>query len=183
MRVIAGQAGGITLKSINTKKVRPTLDRVKEALFSIILPYFPKASGLDLYAGFGNLGLEAVSRGVEKLTFVEKKPKFAGIIKENIDKCGFANQCQVEVNDVLKYLQTVNQKFDIVFLDPPYNKYLVNKTIKSLVNNKLLNTDALIIVEHHEEEKIEKFNSLIKIKDKNYNKTVIEVYLKRSDTL
>ncbi|MBS3810309.1 MAG: 16S rRNA (guanine(966)-N(2))-methyltransferase RsmD [Halanaerobiales bacterium] len=183
MRVIAGQAGGITLKSINTKKVRPTLDRVKEALFSIILPYFPKTNGLDLYAGFGNLGLEAVSRGVEKLTFVEKSPKFASIIKENIDKCGFTYQCQIVVNDVLKYLRTVDQRFDIVFLDPPYNRDLVNKTIKSLVNNKLLINDALIIVEHHEEEKIEKFNSLIKIKDRNYNKTAIKVYLKRSDTL
>ena len=177
MRVIAGEAGGIRLKSIDTKDVRPTLDKVKEAVFSMILPYFPFDKGLDLYAGFGTLGLEAVSRGTAELTFVEKNRRYAEIIKGNIQKCKFEERCEVKVEDVFRYVQTCQSKHDIVFLDPPYNKNLVNKTLQALINNELLKKGAFIIVEHHRDEKIEEFQEFKTLKDRNYNETVIKVYL------
>ncbi|HKL12813.1 MAG TPA: 16S rRNA (guanine(966)-N(2))-methyltransferase RsmD [Halanaerobiales bacterium] len=177
MRVIAGKAGGIRLKSIKTKDVRPTLDRVKEAVFSMILPYFPFERGLDLYAGFGTLGLEAVSRGTQHLTFIEKNKKYAQIIKENIDKCGFNEHCDVEIDNVFTYIQSSKKKCDLVFMDPPYKNNLVNKTLHSLLNNELLKDGALIIVEHHRDELIEEYDGFKILKDRNYNETVIKVYL------
>ena len=176
MRVIAGKAGGIRLKSIDTKEVRPTLDRVKEAVFSMILPYFPFEAGLDLFAGFGSLGLEAASRGTKHVTFIEKNRRYADIIRENIKKCGFEESCEVMTENVFTYTQTVNKKHDIVFLDPPYKNNMVNKTLRSLINNELLRAKALIIVEHHRDEKIEEFEEFKILKDRNYNETVIKVY-------
>lgn len=177
MRVIAGKAGGIRLESINTKKVRPTLDKVKEALFSMILPYYPFKKGLDLFAGFGTLGLEAVSRGVEELTFVELESQYANIIRRNVEKCGFEDQCEVEINNVFKYLEKIDNKHDIVFLDPPYKKDYVNNTLYSLIHNDLLYNDALVIVEHHRDEDVVDIENFITLKDRNYNDTVIKVYL------
>lgn len=177
MRVIAGKAGGIRLKSMETKKVRPTLDRVKEALFSMILPYFPFKKGLDLYAGFGNLGLEALSRGTKEFTFVEKNRRFANLITENIEKCNFEDRSEVLVKDVFAYLSNCKNKYDIVFLDPPYKDNLVDKTLKSLIDNKILNDKALIVVEHHDQEKIKDYERLKIMKNRNYNRTVVKVYL------
>ena len=181
MRIIAGRAGGIKLKSINTKKVRPTLDRVKEALFSMLLPYMPKDKGLDLFAGFGTLGLEALSRGVNSMTFVEKNRRHLNIIKENVNKCKFDDLSEVIQNDVFNFLKQTDNKYDIVFLDPPYNKNLVNKTLHLLLENNLLHNESLIIVEHHKGEIIEDIEQLIIIKDRNYNDTVIKVYLYKEE--
>ncbi|MFO7815495.1 MAG: 16S rRNA (guanine(966)-N(2))-methyltransferase RsmD [Halanaerobiales bacterium] len=177
MRVIAGKAGGIRLESIDTKEVRPTLDKVKEALFSMILPYYPFKRGLDLFAGFGTLGLEAVSRGVEELTFVEQNNQYSALIRRNIEKCGFEKKCKVETENVFKYLKNISKKNDIVFLDPPYKKDYVNNTLYSLINNDLLYNDSLVIVEHHRDENIDEIDNLITLKDRNYNETVIKVYL------
>jgi 16S rRNA (guanine966-N2)-methyltransferase len=181
MRIIAGRAGGIKLKSINTNKVRPTLDRVKEALFSMLLPYMPKDKGLDLFAGFGTLGLEALSRGVYSMTFVEKNRRHLNIIKENVKKCKFDEMSKIIQNDVFRFLNQTNNKYDIVFLDPPYNKNLVNKTLNLLLKNNLLHNESLIIVEHHKGEVIKDIEQLIVIKDRNYNDTVIKVYLYKEE--
>lgn len=181
MRVIAGKAGGIRLKSIETKEVRPTLDRVKEAIFSMVLPYFPFKEGLDLFAGFGSLGLEAASRGTEHVIFIEKNKRYANVIKENIKKCRFAGKCEVKAENVFDYLQTTQRKHDIIFLDPPYKNNLVNKTIHSLINHELLKDGALIIVEHHRDEKIDEFEELKILKDRNYNETVIKVYFYKGE--
>ncbi|MCF8000697.1 MAG: 16S rRNA (guanine(966)-N(2))-methyltransferase RsmD [Halanaerobiales bacterium] len=181
MRVIAGKAGGIRLESIETKEVRPTLDKVKEALFSMILPYYPFTKGLDLFAGFGTLGLEAVSRGVEELTFVEQKNQYADIIRRNVKKCGFEDQCKVKTRNVFKYLDKLNEKHDIVFLDPPYKRDYVNNTLYSLIHNDLLYNDSLVIVEHHKDEKIDEIKNFITLKDRNYNDTVIKVYLYKEE--
>ncbi len=177
MRVIAGKAGGIKLESINTKKVRPTLDKVKEALFSMILPYYPFKKGLDLFAGFGTLGIEAVSRGVEEFKFVEQNSQFADVIRSNIEKCGFKDRCKVETKNVFKYLKNFEEKHDIVFIDPPYERDYVNNTLYSIIHNDLLYNDALVIVEHHKKEKIDEIDNFITLKDRNYNDTVIKVYL------
>lgn len=177
MRVIAGEVGGTNLKSIDTKSVRPTLGRVKESMFSMIFPYFPFEKGLDLFAGFGSLGIEALSRGTKQFTFIEKNRKYAKLIKENIKKCHFEKRSKVRTKNVFTYLKNCKEKYDIIFLDPPYKKNLVNKTLQSLINNKILNDKALIIVEHHNEEKIKNYDKLKILKDRSYSKTVIKVYL------
>mgnify|MGYP006280725121 CR=1 FL=1 len=181
MRVIAGKAGGIRLKSIDTKDVRPTLDRVKEAIFSMILPYYPFQKGLDLYAGFGTLGLEAVSRGTEKLTFVERNRRYAEIIRDNIKKCGFENHCNIEIENVFTFIQNNRDKYDIIFLDPPYKNNLVNKTLHELLNNELIQKGALVVVEHHRDEEIDQFASFKILKDRNYNETVVKVYFYKGE--
>lgn len=177
MRIISGKAGGRKLKSITTKKVRPTLDRVKEALFSIILPYFPRKKGLDLFAGFGSLGLEAVSRGVNDLTFIEKIPRFAKIINQNIEMCNFQSECTVHIDDVFSFLNNDKNKYDLVFMDPPYNKGYIKETLNLLLKNDLLLDGALIVTEHHKDEIIKDINRLKLIRDRNYSDTVIKVFI------
>src|SRR6056297_2372545 len=114
MRIIAGEAGGRRLKSIKTNQVRPTLDRVKEAIFNIIINNIYGSRGLDLFAGFGGLGLEAMSRGAEFIEFVEKKYKHIEIIKKNIEICGFTEKTRIHKRDVFDFLEeTIGINYDL----------------------------------------------------------------------
>lgn len=176
MRVIAGSAGGIQLKSIKGRNVRPTLDRVKESLFSMIAYYIVDAVVLDLFAGFGNLGIEALSRGAKEADFVELKSKHCALIEENLAKCNLAKQANVFRSDADKYLESAAKKYDLIFMDPPYKKQLADQAVELILKNKLLNKNAILVIEKAAEEKIKEYQELEIIKQRSYGNTLIVIY-------
>jgi len=123
---------------------------VKEALFSILMNKLNDAKVLDLFAGSGALGLESLSRGAETAVFVDKSPQSIKIIKENIDKTGFKEVSKVyklDFEDALKKLNDNSEKFDIIYLDPPYGKNIVIKTLNCMHKYDILNDDGIIVAE------------------------------------
>ena len=149
MRVIAGKARRIQLKTIERLETRPTTDRIKETLFNMIAHGLGDASFLDLFAGSGGIGIEALSRGAKNAVFVEKNLKAVACIKENLKNTKFTEQAEVLQMDVLSALHRLEgrKRFDYVFMDPPYNHLLEKQALTYLAESDLLNENALIIVE------------------------------------
>lgn len=149
MRIIAGTAKGLPLKTIKGMDTRPTTDRIKETLFNMIQGDVPGSVFLDLFAGSGGIGLEALSRGAKSAVFVERSGKAAACIEDNIRFAGFAARASVLRKDALVALETLEgtQVFDIVFLDPPYHKGLEQGVLSYLSSSQLLCPGGLAIVE------------------------------------
>ncbi|SJZ30268.1 16S rRNA (guanine(966)-N(2))-methyltransferase RsmD [Selenihalanaerobacter shriftii] len=180
MRVIAGQAKGQRLKSNASNEVRPTLDRVKEALFNIIGPEIIDIDLLDLYAGFGGLGIEALSRGAKSATFIEKANNQVKVITENLELTNFKDRAKVIQGEVLTKLNRFKpESFDIILMDPPYNQGLVIPTIQKALDYQLLKRAGIIAVEHHEKDEINQdFTGLKLIRKRDYGDTRISLYMK-----
>lgn len=176
MRIIAGKAGGLKLKSLKGRDVRPTLDRVKESMFNIIAFYLADTEILDLFSGFGSLGIEALSRGAKKADFVEINKRHLKIIDENLKKSKLFNSAELYNQDVYSYLKNCRQKYDIIFMDPPYQKDMTAAAIKLIVKNKLLKEDGLIISEKSAKEKTAEFEGLSIIKNKTYGNSLLTIY-------
>lgn len=149
MRVIAGKARRTQLKTIEGMETRPTTDRIKETLFNMISHGLCDCKFLDLFAGSGGIGIEALSRGAEKAVFVEKNPKAATCIRENLKLTKMESQGEVLVTDVISALRRLEGQhvFEYVFMDPPYNQLLEKQVLEYLAESDLLAEDALLIVE------------------------------------
>lgn len=155
MRIISGKHRGTKLYTLEGLDTRPTLDRVKEPLFSIINFDLPEAIVLDLFAGSGALGLEAISRGANKVTFCDKAKKAIDIINKNIEKLKAQDKVQVINKDYLVALESLKgQKFDIIFLDPPYETDFAEKAIQKIAECGLLSKDGKIIIETDRKEEL-----------------------------
>ena len=142
MRIISGNARGIKLETLDGVDTRPTLDRVKEPLFSIIQGYIIDAEVLDLFSGSGALALESLSRGAKSAVLCDKSRKAAEIIKRNIQKTHFDKATELLIKDYKKALDELkNKKFDIIFLDPPYKTNFGIDAIKTIMENEMLNLD------------------------------------------
>ncbi|NLB62452.1 MAG: 16S rRNA (guanine(966)-N(2))-methyltransferase RsmD [Clostridiales bacterium] len=151
MRIIAGIAKGQTLQTLEGNATRPTLDRVKETLFGIIQFDLIEKNVLDLFAGSGSLGFEALSRGAKFATFIDNNAKCTAIIKNNAEKLKLTEKCacfQADYKQALSQLSSRNFRFDMVFLDPPYKSDLATDAIQTLIDFNMLNQDAIIVVEH-----------------------------------
>lgn len=151
MRVIAGEFKSRSLKAVPGNLTRPTSDKVKESLFQMIGPFFSAGHALDLFAGSGNLGIEAISRGIEHVTFVEKNPKAIRTIHENIALVKVADQTTVYRMDAFRALQLFakeKMKYDLIFVDPPYEKISYQKILEQIVTLDLLADSGKIICEH-----------------------------------
>lgn len=158
MRIVAGTRKSIPLKAVPGETTRPTTDKVKESLFNILGPYLDGESVLDLFAGSGGLGLEALSRGAEHCVFVEKQGKALQVIKENIEKTRFTDQSTVlkaDAKQALERLAMEQSTFDLVFLDPPYNKLDLYKLADTLFTNGLVKPNGIVVCEHAKEAEIE----------------------------
>jgi 16S rRNA (guanine966-N2)-methyltransferase len=156
MRIIGGQARGRHLHTPKGCLLRPTSDRIKEALFNIINPVAGKTF-LDLYAGIGSVGIEALSREAAKAVFIERQAPLVDAIRKNINLCGFGDISDVICADVKKGLALLNrrnERFDIIFADPPYEKGLAGQALSCLADGKLLAEDALIIIQHSAREEL-----------------------------
>jgi 16S rRNA (guanine966-N2)-methyltransferase len=181
MRIIAGIAKGRKLSSQKNSNARPTLDRVKEAVFSMIAPYIVESNVLDLFAGFGGLGLEAVSRGAQKATLVEKNYKNSKIIGENIDICKFKDSTDLQIDDVFSFITNSTDKYDLIFMDPPYNKGYEEKTLLLIHEYDLIKENGLVIIEHSKRDSIDDLATMTKIKEKQYGDTAITVLQQREE--
>jgi 16S rRNA (guanine966-N2)-methyltransferase len=149
MRVIAGTRKSLTLKSVPGMGTRPTTDRIKETLFNIISPYLYESRFLDVFAGSGGIGIEALSRGASFCCFIEKEPKAVSVIRENIKKTGFEKESEIIKNNAANIDIFLNDRepFDIVFMDPPYGCGLEKTVIEKLVKTNSVKADTMYIVE------------------------------------
>lgn len=151
MRIITGKARGMNLFSPKNYDVRPTADRVKESVFNILGSRVVGAKVLDVFAGTGNLGLEAWSRGAAFVTFIDKNRESLKLVERNVEKCKAVADCHILQGDsagIVAKLYGTGQKFDLVFADPPYNKGLLNILLDTFVKFDILTDNALIIAEH-----------------------------------
>lgn len=190
MRIIAGIAKSRRLKSVRGQQVRPTSDRVKESVFSILGNSILDARVLDIFAGTGNLGLESLSRGASFAVFIDNDSRSIKVIQENITALGFENLSQViqaEAALTLKRIQQLavrvqkaeNTGFDLVFIDPPYLQNLEVPTIEALIALTLLNKNAMVVVEHHKKTELpEQILNLNKIRQQKYGDTIVTFYQK-----
>ena len=153
MRIISGKARGTKLYTLEGETTRPTLDRVKESLFNIIQEKIVGSSFLDVFSGSGAIGLEAASRGAKEVILCEKDKNAIKVIKKNIEKTHL--EVTLYETSFENMLEKINEKFDIIYIDPPYKTNLVYETVNKLINLDLLKTDSLIIVETDEEERVE----------------------------
>jgi len=187
MRVISGNLKGLKLKTPKNMEIRPTSDRVKEALFNIIQNHINifDTKFLDLFAGTGNIGIEALSRGASKCVFVDNNYESIKIIKENIKKACLEEKSIVFKKNVLVALNILKRKkesFEIIFMDPPYGKNLAIPVLEILSKSNLLKQKGYIIVEHSRKEALpEKVGSIRKYKHRTYGNTIISFYIKEEE--
>jgi 16S rRNA (guanine(966)-N(2))-methyltransferase RsmD len=178
MRVIAGTAKRLQLKTVEGMDTRPTTDRIKETLFNMISEYLADSSFLDLFSGSGAIGIEALSRGAQKAVFVEQGKRAMQCIRENLKYTKLYDRAELVEMDVIAALRCLehSHKFDYIFMDPPYNQLLEKKVLEYLSDSKLLQEDALIIVEASLETDfsyVEELGfSVIKVKEYKTNKHI-----------
>ena len=147
MRVIAGKAKGTVLKTPDGMKTRPTADRVKEALFSIIQFDLPGAAVLDLFGGTGQLGIEAISRGARRAVFVDESEAACRLIRDNLKKARMEGEGEVIRGDYLAYLKRCRDRFNLIFLDPPYAEVFLETALVQISQIDILQTGGIIVTE------------------------------------
>ncbi|MBS4193873.1 16S rRNA (guanine(966)-N(2))-methyltransferase RsmD [Lederbergia citri] len=151
MRVISGTCKGRPLKAVRGNETRPTTDKVKETMFNVIGPYFSGGRALDLFAGSGGLGIEALSRGLDHVIFVDRDSSAIQTIHHNIALCNMEEKSEVFRNNAERALKAIlkrNLTFDYIFLDPPYRKQKLEGLLHFIENNNLIATQGTIICEH-----------------------------------
>lgn len=177
MRIISGTARGTKLFTLDGVQTRPTLDRVKESLFSILQTKIPDAIVLDLFSGSGALGLESISRGATKAVLCDNSYQAIRIIKQNVEKTKTKQHVEIlhlDYKKAIEKLKEEQQKFNIVFLDPPYKKNLLVDAILRIQEANLLESDGIFIAETDENEVIEEIKNLNNIYDyRNYGRVTL----------
>jgi len=184
MRIVTGKFKGREIISPPKNiMLRPTSDRVREAIFDVIRYDLQGKTFLDLFAGSGAVGIEAISEGASFAYFVEKNLYAVKTIRKNIINFGLVDCTKIIFADVLKFLSSgaLDKLVDFVFLDPPYNSFYATATIQRLVHFRFVSRNGIVIVEHSIEEKVEErftgFFDLIKSKEKTYGKIVVSFYM------
>lgn len=178
MRIIAGKFKKRRLFSVDGHSTRPTTDAVKESIFSI-LQDCENLEVLDLYAGSGSLGFEALSRGAKHVEFVDFAQNAIIAMKHNLEKLGCGEQCHINRKKVSSYVSKTEKKFDLIFIDPPYNKKMIMPTITAIFENKLLKEDGELVVEHYKFEKISEELQAQIILYKDYGSTCVTILKNR----
>ncbi len=179
MRVIAGQWGGVRLIFHRQKGVRPTTDRVKETLFNIISDRVEAARVLDLFAGTGSWGIEALSRGAKEAVFVEKSPRMIQNIRENLKKVRCGENFEIIVQDVRRFLEKPKisrERFDIIFADPPYHLRLGNTVIRALSKQRFLERRGIFILKHGSAENLTETAELKLFRTKKMGETQLSFF-------
>ncbi|MDP4118078.1 MAG: 16S rRNA (guanine(966)-N(2))-methyltransferase RsmD [Bacillota bacterium] len=177
MRVVAGEAKGHKLISPNGLETRPTTDKVKESLFSMITGHISGALVLDLFAGSGSLGIEALSRGAEKCVFTDMNNEAVRHINTNLDHTKLQGKAEVIKCNALTYLKECDRKFDIILLDPPYHHGLAENALRIINERNILSDDGVISVETDDGElDLQRIGRLECIKDKKYGRISLKIY-------
>lgn len=179
MRVITGTARGKRLKTPEGLLTRPTAERVKEAVFSAVQFEVQNASFLDLFAGSGQMGIEALSRGAKSAVFVDGRREACKLVQENLKATGLEKLAKVIQADYLSYLERCNEKFDLIFLDPPYAEVFLENSLKKISEIDILSDCGIIICERPADKQLETvIPGLTHCKDYRYGKTCVTIYRK-----
>ena len=172
MRVIAGTFRSRVLDEVNSDKTRETKDRVKESIFNSIQADLYDAHVLDLFAGSGSLGIEAISRGSKDCVFVDQMKEAIDVVRSNIKKLSIEKQSEIYYGDFESYLEKTYQSFDVILLDPPYSLKVLNSIIKTIARKKLLNKDGIIVSLYSKNDTLQKENNgIIEYKKKTIGVT------------
>lgn len=175
MRVITGSARGKKLKTLDGLDVRPTTDRVKEGIFNVIQFDLPGTRFLDLFAGSGQIGIEALSRGAEYAVFIDESPKAQQVVKENLQSAGLFRQSRVMSMEAGRYLESSREKFDIAYLDPPYQKEILPEILPKTA--AVMAPEGMILCEHLKEDVLpECVSGYTLAKRYTYGKICVSVY-------
>ena len=180
MRVVGGSLRGRNLIPFKEDKIRPTSDKVKEALFNIIAPYLTEGMLVaDFCAGTGNLGIEAISRGAGRAVFVELDRACLAVLQENLDRCKIKDRAELILSDVKKAIKCLESKdylFDLIFLDPPYGEGLADETMDMLGESSIA-SKALVVVEHSATDHIKENYGRLEMKDmRKYKNTSLSFF-------
>lgn len=181
MRVISGTAKGVSLKTPSGMETRPTTDRVKEAVFSIIQFHIPGARILDLFGGTGQLGIEGLSRGANSAVFVDRREEACALIRENLRRTKLEGSARVVRSDYQTYLKRTREKFDIIFLDPPYGEDFLENSLISITEIDILQSGGIIVAERPLGKELSlDLLGFSKSRDYKYGNTLIAVYQRDS---
>lgn len=178
MRVISGSRRGHKLHEFVGSDVRPTTDRVKESIFNLIQDYVPSAVVLDMFAGSGALSFEALSRGAEYAVLIDNDRRSVEIIKKNIHELKFEDMCETREASCFGYAKNCTEKFDIIFLDPPYNKGLIEPALSAVTEYGLLREGGIVLLESDNTDFKDDIPGLKVEKQRRYGRTFITVYKK-----
>ena len=179
MRVITGKARGVQLKTPDGQLTRPTADRVKEALFSIINFDVPGAAVLDLFAGTGQLGIEALSRGAKSAVFVDMREDSCKIIRENLRRTKLENEARVIRSDYADYLHRCREKYNIILLDPPYAEVFLENSLKLIAEIDILQSGGIIVTERPWRKELPfEHEVYTRSRDYKYGNTLLTLYRK-----
>lgn len=181
MRVISGTLKGRNILGHNIDGTRPTMDRVKESVFGTIQSYVSNSIVLDLFAGSGNLGIEAISNGAKYCYFVDNNIEAIKVIRKNINTFNIEDKSTILHNDYnksLDYFHNSNIKFDIIFVDPPYKYEIIDKVINKVLDYDLLNENGIIVLEFQNDKLNDRYKDLKLIKNKKYGEKYIYIYQK-----
>ncbi|WP_422657346.1 16S rRNA (guanine(966)-N(2))-methyltransferase RsmD [Paenibacillus sp. EC2-1] len=180
MRVVAGSAKGRPLKSVPGMGTRPTTDKVKEAIFSMIGPYFDGGDALDLFAGTGGLGIEALSRGMERAVFIDMESKSIETVKANLKSTGFESNAEIYRNEAGRAIKALEKRkyiFDLVFLDPPYRMKNGDALMTEMATRGLLSAGALLVLEYESNYTYpEEISGFLHLRTAKYGETAVSIF-------
>ena len=179
MKVISGTLKGRKIEGYNIEGTRPTMDRVKESTFAMIQDYLKDSIVLDLFAGSGNLGIEAISNGASTCYFIDNNNEVIKVLNKNIANLNIKDKSHIILSDWKKSLNDFsnnNIKFDIIFIDPPYNYDVYEKILTKITDLNLLKQNSLVVVEHHNLNLKEQYNNLTLYKQKKYGNKCVNIY-------
>lgn len=182
MRITTGKLKNRLILSRKGKETRPTQERVKESIFSIIFDKIEDAVFLDLFSGTGNMSFEALSRGAKRAIMIEKNTEAIKVIIDNVNRLKLDNVCRAYKNDVnraIEILKNKNESFDIIFMDPPYKENLTTAVLEKISKFDILNDDGIIICEHSRYEVLDNsIGKFVKYDEREYNRKVISFFKK-----
>ncbi len=177
--MISGTCKGRRLFAVKGLDLRPTSDRVKEAIFDILQDRCRDQRVLDLFAGTGALGVEALSRGARGAVFIEKNPRSLATLRKNITLCGLSEQAEILPLDVfigLRTLEARGEGFGLVFLDPPYGQGLADRALERLTESSMISTETIVVAEHSAKEEPRSFAPLRRVDFRRYGNTRVSFY-------
>ena len=179
MRIISGIRRGHKLVGFEGEKIRPTTDRVKESVFNLIQEFIPGSKVLDLFAGSGSLGFEAMSRGAESVIFVDKDIDSVNVVRKNANELAFGDTVKILHMSYDEFLRNSKECFDIIFLDPPYNKGFIEPVLADISKNMRISEDGIVVLESDDTDMHGEIEGLSILKQRKYGRSYITVYQRR----
>lgn len=176
MRIISGSRRGHKLFEFEGEDIRPTTDRVKESIFNLIIPFVSDARVLDLFCGSGALMLEALSRGAESAVCVDVDKRSVELAKKNTQSVRFDDLVIFVNKSAADYIESVSGEFDLIFLDPPYNKGFIKPIIEKIMQKNILSEDGVIVLESDDTDEHGEFDGLNIYRQRKYGRTYITIY-------